>query len=387
MNTLSESALEVVKLLPAADYGVNYQPEYPDEEALIYAIHELQHTKPVTTPESIECLLSELGAIAKHAMRPVYIAGNCSEAVKLREPIDDVAQDVLLTRAAVLGAAPHALNIYRGMGQNFKPRSNEFEVTADGVQYVSFQGDGVNGSGYSNRVPDPTRMVAAALQARDLSTHVDSVLGEHLYTAHEVLLLPYEHAFVRTDPETGKKYLLSADLPWIGVRTNDPNGPHVELLSEVENSVGVKIDNTSSPEHIEQLYKKLNPRGIPGKIVFMLRFTNPGDAAEILEALHTRAPGSLQQWDIHGVTRSVEKGIKLRAVDEIIDQIGQLATACVSAGLSLNGLHLETTADGSRIECVDSANERPKHPGGVDPQLTLTQARRIITETKQYIGN
>lgn len=379
-----QQALTIVKGLVTPEYSRNYQPTYSNQDTLINAVSELLETTPATTPQQIDSFRNELAHIGlTNGHSRLNIVGSCHEEVKLRVPeldIEELVDPVLTEHGIVFESDPDALHVQRSAGQSVKPRSNEFEELGGGKRVLSFFGEGVNGAGYSQREPDPTRMVSMALQARDITHAIEESIGEHIPVAHEMLLLAYEEAFVRIDARTGKKYLLSADLPWIGVRTNDPDGPHVELLSNVENAAGVKIGSSSDAAHIKRLAEKLNPNDEPGKLVFMLRVgENVNKTVEILDAIQRYAPNALILFDIHAVTKPNKDGIKVRCVQDVVSQARLLQRLCKTVGLTFHGHHLETTTE-DRYECVDTPDELPKHPGKVDPRLNSRQLRHVLTE-------
>lgn len=381
---------EVMGVLPPANYARNYQPNYPDADAMLDAMCELHKTQAVTTPRQVDALQASLTRLARDEIAtPLIITGRCAEPVDITTPIETLVAQSLARREIVIAAfgLGRVINIERGRGQNTKPRTKPTELLADNQLVPAYMGDAVNSIHQDRRTPDPTRMVAAALQARDIEEQLIERTGQHIPAAHEALLLPYEHSFVRIDPETNKKYLLSTDLPWIGKRTNDTDGEHVRLLSEVANPIGVKIGPDSTPEHIAALRAKLNPDGIPGKLILMLR-VGPQYAealGNVVGAIKKHAPESLIMYDIHGVTRTAPTGEKIRYTGDIIEDIKITSEACQKAGLKLHGLHLETTADNTRLECVDEPNQLPTHPGGVDPQLNPRQTVHVLEQTKQYL--
>lgn len=381
----------VIDALPPQDYKSNYQPDYSgNTDALLDAINELHATKAVTTPRQVDELQQALTQLARGEIdNPIIITGRCAEPVALATPIETLAAESITVSDVVIAAlgTGRVINIRRERGQNTKPRSNHVEELPDGRIVPPYMGDAVNTHDTEHRTPDPSRMVAAAVQARDLEAKLTEVTGRHIPAAHEALLLPYEHSFIRIDPETGRKYLLSADVPWIGKRTNDPAGEHVTLLAEVTNPIGIKVGAESTPEHIGALRELLNPDGVPGKIIFMLRMglNNPDKLDAVVSAIKHYAPESLLMYDIHGVTRTAPNGSKIRYTGDIIEDIKLTATACRKAGLKLHGLHLETIADNDRLECVDQPDQLPLHPGGVDPQLNPRQTEHILRETAQYL--
>jgi 3-deoxy-7-phosphoheptulonate synthase len=385
-SAASPEALRIFNELPTPDYSRNYQPTYKDQNALLGAIHELCETRAVTAPRQVDSLRDTLAAIALNELdSPIAITERCAEPVSLELPLETLAEQAYNSRQQVLSIIPNALVIQRNRGQVTKPRSAFMQSLPGGLSVVSYMGDAVNGEAIDKREPEPSRMVGAAIQARHLEARLTELAGEHVPAAHEALLLPYEKSFIRK--EGNKSFLLSADLPWIGKRTNAVDGDHVAMLSEVENPIGIKIGPNSTAEHIKQLQERLNPYGEPGKLVFMLRMGRSDSAVadEVLDGIKEYALNSLIMYDIHGVTETAPTGEKIRLVGNIISQIKDLSIACGRAGLKLHGVHLETIADETRLECVDEPGQLPTHPGGVDPQLNPRQLQRVLSETAEYL--
>lgn len=375
--------------LPAANYPENFQPSYEDVGALVARLHELHAITPVTSFSQVDALGSRLARIAEGSKdSPILILGGCNEEVPANMPIDQLAEQSMGTLDIVSSSAlGHALTILRGRGQNSKPRSAEAEELPDGTKVPSYMGDAVNSRDVHGRTADPGRMVAAAVQARNLETRMTLAAGRHVPAAHEALLLPYEQSFVRQDPVTGEDYLLSADLPWIGKRTNSADGAHVNLLAGVVNPVGVKIGPDSTPEHVMALTERLNPDNQPGKLVLMFRLgiDNIYRLPPLLKAIKAGAPGTLLIGDIHGADRPGPDGKKTRLVSDIIKENQAIALLCQDAGLKLHGLHLETMADNdARPQCVDSLDQKPA-PGNLDPQLNPRQTKRVLDAVAPYL--
>lgn len=369
----------------------DYQPVYPNQAQLVEALDNLREIKPVTTPGRIDELRERLAELP--ADGTIYLAGRCSNPVQIDTPIQELVQESLVLYETIREEHPDSEVILRdGRGQSAKPRSNDTEtveipddskVIAKSKVYT-YRGDMVNGLDLTCRTPDPSRMVATALQARDVEEMLTDQLGRHVPHAHEALLLPYEQTFLHQDGD--EKYLLSADLPWIGERTRSPDGPHVAMLSQVKNPIGVKVGPQATEEDIERLAEKLNPNSEAGKLVFMLRLgvSNTHKLPETLTAIQTHAPESLILCDpMHGNTKSVN-GIKTRLIDDIIEEVQTVAGTCRLMGLRLHGIHLEAMSDPTTKQCIDHPDEEPA-ASDVDPNLNLTQLRRVIRETKEYL--
>lgn len=380
----------VLAALPVPDYGVNYQPAYADEEALAANIRDLHGTEPVTTPAQVDAVGLQLARIASgEAGTPIVIAGGCHEPVDAHTPISELVEQSTVTLNVVASSGlRNVYTILRNRGQSAKPRSSEVEMLPSGEIVLSYMGDAINGRASTDREPDPARMLEAAVQARDLERGLTSETGSHVPAAHEALLLPYERSFIHTDPATGRRYLLSADLPWIGKRTHSPDGDHVRMLAGVANPVGVKIGADSDPEHIADLAAALNPDNEPGKLVLMFRLGlgNIHRLPPLLRAVRSEAPGSILMSDIHGSTRTREDGKKVRLVGDVIKEAQAVAELCREAGLRMHGIHLETTADDRLLECIDRLDQDPQK-GNVDPQLNPAQTGRVLDAIAPYVNS
>lgn len=389
MNTLTTemtrmerlaAAEEIVASLPEPNYRANYQPIYSDTDQLIDAVAETVSTGGVTTPRQAEEFKDALAHMGQDDETALVITSGCRETIHVDTDISLLGRQALLEHKLLYSSRLRkVVAASRNRGQYKKPRSEEIEII-DGKRVVSYMGDVVNGEDPSDREPDPSRIVAGAVQARDLETELAKRAGKHVFAAHEALLLPYEMAFIRRDAKTGLKYSESADLLWAGLRTNQIDSPVIDLLSGIENAVGVKIGGNSDSEHIAGLAERLNPDNRAGKLVFMLRLTleEIDKYPVILEAIDEHAPNSQKIFDIHGMTRKKEDGTKIRNVNEIISGMTVMARACKKAGVRFDGVHLETTPDPARLECVDNDFQLPTHPGGIDPQLNPQQTLRVL---------
>jgi 3-deoxy-D-arabino-heptulosonate 7-phosphate (DAHP) synthase class II len=381
-NHLEDAERLLQEFEVSGPYEEHYQPTYLDQQEVIEAVAELRQTETVTTPRQIDALQRQLTSLAEGNIdKSIIISRKCAEDVWIGTAIEELAEEANEERNLVLSCLS-AIVIQRNRGQSAKPRSKEKEVV-DGKEVPSFMGKMINDVDPEFREPDPTKMVGTAVQSRDLEAMLTEMAGEHVPAAHEALLLPYELGFLRVDEETGKEYLLSADLPWIGKRTNNPNGMHVKLLSRVENPVGIKIGPDSTPDDIRAMSAALNPDSKPGKLIFMLRVSpnKPQELEDIVQAIKASSPESLVMYDIHDITRTAENGQKIRCVPEIITDIKEKSRVLRSHGLKLHGLHLETTSE-DVLECVDEPEQLPTHKPVVDPLLNPRQLEEILLSTK-----
>jgi 3-deoxy-7-phosphoheptulonate synthase len=332
-------------------------------------------------------LRDEMGAVARGVSnRPIIITNSCAEEIRAEQSIMSLGRKTLdeigvVERSRLLDP----IIIQRVCGQFVKPRSSMTEMR-NGEEVLSYMGDGIN-SREGDRMPDASRLVAGALQSRDIQEYITRVRGEAVLTAHEALSLPYELPFVREDAESGRTYLTSAHLPWIGKRTNQAAGVHVDLLSGIDNSIGIKIGADSNQHHIGDLVDRLDPERTPGKLAFMIRIgaQDREKLKPILTAIRMLASRSVVLYDIHGTMRTREDGKKIRMRSEILEDIESLALACADVGLRLNGLHLETMNIHGRFECLNNEDQTPM-PGSVDPRLNPKQTRYILDKAAPFIN-
>ncbi len=376
-----ERAHEIISGLPTPNYAVNFQPEFTDQKRLFCGVRDLVEMEGVTNPHEIQFFRSTV-AVA----RTLVLLGSCHEVVDLKEPEEFKIRPILTSLELVRQSSLRdVLAIYRGLGQSTKPRSAGTETLPNGTLIPSFQGDEVNGKSVDQRQPDPVRMVNGAIQALTIRQQLRrNMRGLHIPSAHEMLLLAREIPFIRQCPENGSLNLLSADLPWIGVRTNAPKGPHVQLLSHVENSIGVKIDASSDAEHIRQLTEILDPGRDPGKLIFMVRvgLKQTVQLRTIAHAIARHNPSARVLYDMHGATKQTDNGVKIRAIPDIMAGITQLSDVLDEVGLQLDGGHFESTHL-DRLECVDEVDQLPTHPGEIDPRLNPRQTLQVLNHLAQ----
>lgn len=370
----------IVTALPTPDYPINFQPTYADSGQLTEAVSEMLGMEPVTTPEQVDALSAQLAiARASEGRMPIIMTSSCAESVDMKVPVEVLVERAISERKLVLSAMPAALYIGRKCGQNAKPRSSANQKLSNGLVVPSYMGDMINDYDPTKREPDPSRLVAAALQAKAVEQGMRRILGFHPWVSHEALSLPYEASFKRS--VNGRQYLLSGDTAWIGFRTNKAEGPHVQMMSDVENTVGVKLGPGTDANHIKALVQTLNPHRKIGKLLFMIRVGKDEQAMNsILEVIAEEDPGANITYDIHGTKRKVEGCPKVRAVPDIVDDILLLAAACKAYGRRLGGLHLETHTIKNRYECVDEIGQLPKHESMVDPGLNPSQTVRVLEE-------
>jgi len=426
------------------------QPEWPDREALAAASRELC-TKPPLVFAGETDQLRELMAAAGEGQAFVLQGGDCAEtfaeatADRIRGKIKTILQmAVVLT----YGASLPVIKIGRMAGQYAKPRSCHTE-TRDGVELPAYRGDIVNRIGFTeeDRVPDPRRLVeayhtsAATLNLiraftkggfadlrlvhewnkgftknpayskfEQMAKEIDravrfmSACGEYfdalrtvdLFSSHEALLLDYERPLTRIDSRTGAPYDCSAHFLWIGERTRELDGAHVEFMSKILNPIGVKLGPTATAKEVLGLVKRLNPDAVPGRLTFITRMgaDKVRDALPpILEAV--RDSGAPVTWitdPMHGNTFQSESGYKTRQFETILDEVRGFFEVHRAAGTIPGGIHIELTGDDvtevmGGTEEIDEKRLSERYETLVDPRLNHQQSLELAFLVSELLQN
>ncbi|MDY5589352.1 MAG: 3-deoxy-7-phosphoheptulonate synthase class II [Arcanobacterium sp.] len=441
-NALSEAKQAEEKALIAAlgnwqELPARHQPVYPDPEAEHCAVRYLRTLPPLVFAGETDRLTAKL-AQASAGEAFVLQGGDCAEsfagstAERIRAKIRTILQmAVVLT----YGASVPVIKIGRMAGQFAKPRSQATEVR-DGVALPSYMGDAVNHYEFTPeaRTPDPQRLVeayqhsAATLNLiraftmggfadlsevhewnmgfssnptykryNQLAGEIDKAMrfmkaagvparafgNEDFYSSHEALLLDYEYAMTRLDSRTNTPYNTGAHFVWIGERTRDPNGAHVEMLSHVKNPIGVKLGPTSTPDDALRLIDKLNPQGIPGRLSLIVRMGAENVEEKLPPLLRAvKADGRPVTWmndPMHGNTITAANGYKTRRLSDIVAEIKGFFAAHCAEGTHPGGLHIELTGD-DVTEVLGGATEisedtlAERYESLVDPRLNHQQA-------------
>jgi 3-deoxy-7-phosphoheptulonate synthase len=398
------------------DCPAGQQPSWPEADFYNETLHELGTKPPLVFAGEARRLTTHLGRVA-NGEAFVLQAGDCAESFDLSSA--DAIRDklkVILQMAVVLqySAGLPVVKIGRIAGQFAKPRSSGTE-TRDGATLPSFRGHIVNDIDFeeSSRKPDPNRLLQAyntsaatlnLLRAFTRGGYADlrqvhewnqefvasSPAGKRyeilaagiekalnfmtacgfdtddaamrqveLYTSHEALLLGYEQALTRQDSITGDWYDCSAHMLWIGERTRELEGAHVEFLRGVHNPIGSKIGPSTSPGDALDLCNALNPDKIPGRLTLISRM-GAGKVGEhlpaILEAVSAAGHPVVWQCDpMHGNTYSTESGIKTRDFDVIMTEVREYFDIHRATGTWPGGIHCELTGD-TVTECVGGSD-------------------------------
>lgn len=428
--------LDSWKSLPAAQ-----QPDYPDEQNHQEVLGELRQQPPLVFAGEIRNLKEKLAKVATGEMFLLQ-GGDCAEqfsqnhAKIIREKLR-----ILLQMSIVLtyGSLKPVVKVGRIAGQYAKPRSKPTEMV-NGQEMGSYRGDSVNSlvAQLERRVPDPQRLLrayhqsASTLNLLRAFTHggyadlamvsawnLDFVKGSRLgneyeqlareihrtlrfiqacgmdsskfpqlhqvdlYTSHEALLLGYESSLTRCDSLTQDWYNCGAHMVWIGDRTRQLDGAHVEYMRGIHNPIGMKVGPTMKPDELTQLIEVLNPNNEAGRLVLITRF----GADKIKEHLPplieaVKASGYTVIWScdpMHGNTEKVESGHKTRRFDNILKELKQFFAIHHEMGTIPGGVHFELT--GSNVtECLGGADDiRVEELANVyetacDPRLNAVQS-------------
>ncbi|TXH04980.1 MAG: 3-deoxy-7-phosphoheptulonate synthase class II [Nevskiaceae bacterium] len=418
------------------------QPQYPDAAALADAVEQLRRLPPLVTSWEVNALKAQL-AEAQDGRRFLLQGGDCAESFADCQPqLITNRLKVLLQMSLVLvhGMRKRVVRVGRFAGQYAKPRSADTE-TRNGVTLPCYRGDLVNAPEFTPeaRIPNPYNLLRghaySALTinfvrglidggfadlhhpeywdldwvqhsplAADYQRMVDS-LGDSVrfmetlagqsigdfsrvdfFTSHEALLLWYEQAQTRQVPRSAGWYNLSTHFPWIGMRTADVNGAHVEYCRGIRNPVGVKVGPAMSAEWVLELCALLNPTNEPGRLTLIHRMGN-GKIAQHLPPLieAVRKAGHKVLWvcdPMHGNTQSTASGVKTRRFDDILSEVTQAFEIHAACGSVLGGVHLELTGE-DVTECTGGARNltdddlQRAYKTAVDPRLNYEQALEL----------
>ena len=418
------------------------QPLYPEPDAVAGVIARLSALPPLVVSWEVEDLKAEI-ARAQQGDAFLLQGGDCAES------FDDCGSDqiarklkILLQLSVVLlhGLKKPVIRIGRMAGQYAKPRSADTE-TRNGLSLPTYRGDLVNRSGFTaaDRRPDPELMLVGYQRAAltlnfvralaeggfadlhhpeywdigfahstpfekayrrivksitDSLDFFESISGQPVYrtrrvdfyTSHEGLHLPYEQAQTRFIERRGRWYNLSTHFPWIGMRTAQTDGAHVEYFRGIANPIAVKVGPGMSPEWLQRLIELLNPRNEPGRLTLIHRY----GANRIEEGLPplidaARATGSDILWScdpMHGNTETTASGIKTRRFDLIVDEVEKAFRIHEEKGSYLGGVHIELTGD-DVTECIGGARGLAEadlvraYLSQVDPRLNYEQALEL----------
>jgi 3-deoxy-7-phosphoheptulonate synthase len=428
------------------------QPNWPDSAQLDGALKQIASFPPLVFAGEARSLQAALGQVAS-GNAFLLQAGDCAEsfeeftAVNIREKLRVILQmAVMLTYS--MGVP--VVKVGRIAGQFAKPRSNDTEMV-DGTELPVFRGHMVNDpiANLDARVPNPQRLVQAYHQAAStlnlvraftkggfadlnrvhswnqefvatsaegrryeqvaseveralafmracgIDTETNNALHQvDVYTSHEALILGYEEALTRQDSLTGGWYDCSAHMLWIGERTRQLDGAHVEFLRGVENPLGCKIGKTTDVDYVLSLCEKLNPARIPGRLTLISRM----GASSVEESLRpllraVRDAGHPVVWacdPMHANTFTAPNGRKTRNFEDIMSEIVGFVKAHRAEGTWPGGIHIELTGDNvteclGGSEAVSNEDLDTRYETVCDPRLNARQSLDLAFRVAELI--
>lgn len=419
---------------------IKQQPTWPDPEAAAAASAEIATLPPLVFAGEVDQLRSRL---ARAAQGDAFLlqGGDCAEtfagatADQIRNRVKTILQmAVVLT----YGASVPVIKMGRMAGQFAKPRSSDTETRGD-VTLPAYRGDIVNGYDFTpeSRAADPRRLVqgyhtaASTLNliraftqggfadlrevhswnrgfaanpanqryeglAREIDRAIkfmeaagadfDELTRVEFYSSHEALLMDYERPMTRIDSRTGTPYNTSAHFVWIGERTRDLGGAHVDFLSRVRNPIGVKLGPTTTADDMRRLIDALDAEREPGRLTFITRM-GAGKIRDalppLLEAVKRSDANPLWVTDpMHGNGLTTPNGYKTRRFDDVVDEVQGFFEAHRAAGTNPGGIHVELTGD-DVTEClggsehIDEETLATRYESLCDPRLNHMQSLEL----------
>lgn len=418
-------------------------PDYLDTAALNEVEAQLAKYPPLVFAGEARRLKAQLG-LASEGKAFLLQGGDCAESFSefSADNIRDTFR-VMLQMAVVLtyGAKVPVVKVGRMAGQFAKPRSAPTEVI-NGEEFASYRGDIINGfeATQESRIPNPQRMLQAYTQAaaslnllrafstggfadihrvhswtlgfaehdkaeryRELSNRISDALDfmqaagvdsstahslsqVHFYTSHESLLLEYEEALCRVDSISGQPVAGSGHMIWIGDRTRQPDGAHVEFARGVLNPIGLKCGPTTTADDLKVLMAKLNPENEAGRLTLIARFGagKVGDhLPRLIQAVQEEGAKVLWSCDpMHGNTIKAASGYKTRPFDSVLREVREFFAIHQAEGTIPGGVHFEMTGK-DVTECtgglrdVTDENLSDRYHTACDPRLNASQSLEL----------
>jgi 3-deoxy-7-phosphoheptulonate synthase len=420
--------LDAWRELPSAQ-----QPNWPDRAVLREVSETLAALPPLVVASEVDQLRERLAAVARGEAFLLQ-GGDCAETFHTSSQADIAGKvRVLLQMAVVLtyGASLPVVKLGRIAGQYAKPRSSDVDATGQ----LSYRGDMVNDL-TGDRTPDPRRILRAYntaastlnllrafaggglaslnrvhswntefARSTDTGSRYEQLAGEidravqfmracgvrdaaldsvELYAGHEALILDYERALTRV--EDGRAYDLSGHFVWVGERSRQLDGAHIDFVSRIANPIGVKLGPSTSPEWAAELVERLDPDGTPGRLTLIARM----GSEKVRDALppiieKVTSTGHLVVWQsdpMHGNTEETATGVKTRHLDRILDEVDGFFDVHAELGTHPGGLHVELTGD-DVTECLGGTADLTaddlarRYETACDPRLNIEQSLEL----------
>ena len=433
-------------------------PEYKDLEELNKVENSIKSLPPLVFAGEVRNLKKDLAKV-ESGQAFLLQGGDCAESFE--EFSADLIRDtfkVLLKMAVVLtfGGKKPVIKIGRMAGQFAKPRSSDFEII-NGQKLPSYRGDIINDiePTIEHRLPKPERMLKAYTQSSstlnllrafsqggfadisrvhswvlestkgqvgyqkffDLATKItnslefmsaagvnsensDSLRKVDFYTSHEALLLEYEEALCRLDSTTGLPVAGSGHMIWIGDRTRQIDGAHVEFCKGVQNPIGLKCGPSTDPDELIQLCKILNPENEPGRLTLITRFGSELISHHLPKIINSVKNAKLRVvWScdpMHGNTIKSSNGYKTRPFEKILAEVKYFFKIHMAEGTFPGGVHVEMTGKDvtectGGIKSIDDEDLHSRYHTACDPRLNASQSLElaflIAEELEAFVQN
>ncbi|GAB4007693.1 class II 3-deoxy-7-phosphoheptulonate synthase [Nocardioides ultimimeridianus] len=429
--------------------GALQQPTYGDPAALAAVVERLRTLPPLVFAGECDELKDKIAAVSRGEAFLLQ-GGDCAET--FADATADNTRNklrVLLQMAVVLtyAASVPVVKVGRLAGQYAKPRSSDME-TRGGVTLPAYRGDAVNGYDFTpeSRIPDPQRLLevyhhsastlnlvrafttggyadlrqvhswnsefvrnspagaryeAMASEIERALTFMQAIGADpdefhrvDFYSSHEALILEYEHAMTRIDSRTDTPYNVSGHFVWIGERTRNLDGAHVEYFRSIRNPIGCKLGPNASADDALDLAAKLNPTNEPGRLTFITRF-GAGKVREGLPALVEKvtAEGVDVAWicdPMHGNTFEASTGYKTRRFEDVLDEVKGFFEVHRALGTVPGGILVENTGD-DVTEVIGGGEELDEHSlahryeSVVDPRLNRVQSLEMAFQVAELL--
>ena len=427
--------LDNYRNLPAAQ-----QPTWTDETKLQTAREELAVLPPLVFAGEVDTLRSRLAAAAD-GKAFLLQGGDCAEtfadatADRIRNRVKTILQMAVVL---MYGASMPVVKMGRMAGQFAKPRSSDTETRGDQT-LPAYRGDAVNGYDFTpeSRATDPNRMVRAYhtsastlnlirafttggfadlrsvhdwnkgftdnpanVRYEQLAAEIDRAIrfmdacgadfdalkATEFYVSHEALLFDYERPMTRIDSRTGNPYATSGHFLWVGERTRQLDGAHIDYMSRIRNPIGVKLGPSTEVSDVMALIEKLDPNREPGRLTFITRM----GASQIREKLPklveaVKASDAKPLWitdPMHGNGITTKNGYKSRRFDDVMDEVAGFFEVHRAAGTFPGGIHIELTGDDvaeclGGSEMIDEKTLESRYESLCDPRLNHMQSLEL----------
>ena len=426
------------------DYPVKHIPDYPDQAEFNQVLNKIITFPPLVFAGETRHLKSQLADVVD-GKAFLLQGGDCAESFAEFNPdnIRDTFKLILqMSLVLTYSASLPVVKVGRIAGQFSKPRSSPVAVK-DGVELPSYLGDNINGIEFNEkaRIPDPKRLFKAYSQAaatlnlirafshggfadlkkvhtwnlgfikntpeakkfKELEDNIEKALAfmdacginsdfnrrlktVNFWTSHEGLHLPYEEAMTRTDSTTGENHDTSAHFVWIGDRTRQLDGGHVEFCRGIENPIGIKCGPTLEPQDLINLCNKINPQNEKGKITLISRFGHDKVSKflpKLIRAIKKEGLNVIWSCDpCHGNTIKATSGYKTRPFNDVLKEVKNVFECHQSEGSYAGGLHIELTGQ-NVTECTGGAQKisdedlSSRYHTHCDPRLNANQALEL----------